>query len=477
MRRRERARRRARRSAARATSPGCRRDGRRVDALRRRPRRARRPKCRRAVPRETLDRALRRRSSTLPPRLPRQPQGRARPRAAAANASRTGEPLDWGTGEMLAYASLARRGHADAPQRAGRAARHVQPSPRGARRREDRRAATRRSRTLGDGAGRFEVYDSPLSEAGVLGFDYGYSLDYPDGARDLGGAVRRLRQQRAGHHRPVHRLGRGQVAPPLGPRAAPAPRLRGPGPRALERAPRALPAARPPRTTSRSATSRRPAQIFHVLRRQVLRPWRKPLVIMTPKSLLRHQEADVDASTTSRTGAFQRVIRDDSRRRSRRRRSASCSARARSTTTSPRRARELGATTSRSSASSSSIRSSDALAERARPVQGRHAARLGAGRAVEHGRLVLHQRAPARAARTAASRSPACRAPRARARPPARTRATSSSRRCCSTRRSSAHSARPFATCARTAARSPLASGLGAGVFAEEDRRHGRSAP
>ena len=34
-----------------------------------------------------------------------------------------------------------------------------------------------------------------------------------------------------------------------------------------------------------------PAQLFHALRRQVLRPWRKPLVIMTPKSLLRHTEA------------------------------------------------------------------------------------------------------------------------------------------------------------------------------------------
>jgi len=34
---------------------------------------------------------------------------------------------------------------------------------------------------LAKAPGRFEVYDSPLSEAGALGFEYGYSLDYPDG--------------------------------------------------------------------------------------------------------------------------------------------------------------------------------------------------------------------------------------------------------------------------------------------------------
>jgi 2-oxoglutarate dehydrogenase E1 component len=53
-----------------------------------------------------------------------------------------------------------------------------------------------------------------------------------------------------------------------------------------------------------------PAQLFHALRRQVLRPWRKPLVIFTPKSLLRHKDA---TSTTAdlATGAFHRVIGDN----------------------------------------------------------------------------------------------------------------------------------------------------------------------
>src|SRR6476659_4774843 len=52
-----------------------------------------------------------------------------------------------------------------------------------------------------------------------------------------------------------------------------------------------------------------PAQLFHALRRQVLRPWRKPLIIFTPKSLLRHKEA-VSTVEDLAKGQFQRVIPD-----------------------------------------------------------------------------------------------------------------------------------------------------------------------
>ena len=54
-----------------------------------------------------------------------------------------------------------------------------------------------------------------------------------------------------------------------------------------------------------------PAQIFHLLRRQLLRTWRKPLVVMTPKSLLRHPGC-VSPLADLTSGTFQRVIPDAS---------------------------------------------------------------------------------------------------------------------------------------------------------------------
>src|SRR5436190_17990115 len=52
-----------------------------------------------------------------------------------------------------------------------------------------------------------------------------------------------------------------------------------------------------------------PAQYFHCLRRQAIRPWRKPLVVMTPKSLLRHPKV-VSSFAECGTGTFQRVLPD-----------------------------------------------------------------------------------------------------------------------------------------------------------------------
>ena len=152
-----------------------------------------------------------------------------------------------------------------------------------------------------------EIYNSPLSETGVLGFEYGYSLDYPDGAGDVGGPVRRLRQRRPGDHRPVHRQRRGEMATAERTGAAAAARLGRVGTGALQRPAGALSAAGGATTTSRSCYPTTPAQYFHCLRRQVIRRWRKPLIVMTPKSLLRHPGA-VSPLDDLADGVFQRII-------------------------------------------------------------------------------------------------------------------------------------------------------------------------
>ncbi|HLY78593.1 MAG TPA: 2-oxoglutarate dehydrogenase E1 component, partial [Caulobacteraceae bacterium] len=54
-----------------------------------------------------------------------------------------------------------------------------------------------------------------------------------------------------------------------------------------------------------------PANYFHILRRQLMRDYRKPLVLMTPKSLLRHKKAVSDLADFAEGSAFHRVLHDD----------------------------------------------------------------------------------------------------------------------------------------------------------------------
>jgi 2-oxoglutarate dehydrogenase E1 component len=170
---------------------------------------------------------------------------------------------------------------------------------------------------VGEWPGRFEAYNSALSEAGVLGFDFGYSLDYPEAlviweaqfGDFLNGAQVIVDQFMTSAEDKWHRLSGLVLFLPHG--------YEGQGPEHSS--------ARVERFLQNSAEDNiqvcnltTPAQLFHVLRRQVLRPWRKPLIILTPKSLLRVPakpnpvQHPVSTITDLAEGRFQRAIPDSS---------------------------------------------------------------------------------------------------------------------------------------------------------------------
>ena len=173
-------------------------------------------------------------------------------------------------------------------------------------------------------------------------------------ARHVGGAVRRLRQRRAGGVRPVHVVGRAQVAAHVGPRVPAAARLRGAGAGAFLRAPRALPAdvrggqlagrqlhdagqllphpapAAAPQVPQ--AADHHDAEVAAAAQARDVRPGRDGA---------RH---DLPSRAVGRCAVAQR--REDQAASPMPRSAASCCARARSTTTSTRRARPPASTTS-----------------------------------------------------------------------------------------------------------------------------------
>jgi 2-oxoglutarate dehydrogenase E1 component len=216
-------------------------------------------------------------------------------------------PLDWAAGEALAFATLLDEG------------RHIRLSG------QDSERGTfshRHSvlhdvdsgqtyiplRNLGPNQGRFEVRNSPLSEAGVLGFEYGYSLDFPEAlviweaqfGDFMNGAQVILDQFVTSGEDKWNRLSGLVMLLPHG--------FEGQGPEhSSARLERFLVAAAQDNIQVCNLTT--PAQLFHCLRRQVVRPYRKPLVIMSPKSLLRNPRAISDLDSLA-SGRFQRIVAD-----------------------------------------------------------------------------------------------------------------------------------------------------------------------
>jgi 2-oxoglutarate dehydrogenase E1 component len=223
-----------------------------------------------------------------------------------------GQPLDWGTAEHLAFASLLLEGHGI--RISGQDARRGTFSHRHAVLFDTVTGAAYTPLAHlgnGDGArpGRFEIYDSPLSEAGVLGFEYGYSLDRPDKLviweaqfGDFANAAQVIIDQFiVSAEDKWMRLSGLVLLLPHG--------FEGQGPEhSSARIERFLQLSAEDNIQVCNVTT--PAQFFHLLRRQVKRMWRKPLVVFTPKSLLRHPEAVSTLDELSR-GTFRRVIPDD----------------------------------------------------------------------------------------------------------------------------------------------------------------------
>jgi len=156
-----------------------------------------------------------------------------------------------------------------------------------------------------------EIANSPLSEAGVLGFEYGYSLDCPDGLvmweaqyGDFCNAAQVIIDQFIVSAEEKWRWLSGLVL--LLPDG-----LEGQGPEhSSARLERFLALAAGQNIQIISPTT--PAQYFHVLRRQVLRRWRKPLIVMTPKSLLRLPAA-VSPLADFGANMFREVLPDERR--------------------------------------------------------------------------------------------------------------------------------------------------------------------
>lgn len=216
--------------------------------------------------------------------------------------------LDWALGELLAYASLAMEGH---PIRLS-----GQDSERGTF--SHRHAAYTIENTdqryyplanLSLDQAKVEVYNSPLSEYGVMGFDYGYALTTPNGLTiwegqfgDFHNVAQVIIDQYLSSAEDKWGLRNGLVLfLPHG--------YEGQGPEhSSARIERFLTLCAGNNMMVTNITT--PANFFHLLRSQVKKNYRIPLVVFTPKSLLRHPLC-VSSVADFSDGEFQSVIDDD----------------------------------------------------------------------------------------------------------------------------------------------------------------------
>jgi len=219
-------------------------------------------------------------------------------------------PLDWGCAEILAYATLLEDGHGVrlTGQDSGRGTffhRHVVL--------HDQKTGRRHValEQLRPDQPRFTVTDSVLSEEAVMGFEYGYSTadpetlviweaqfgDFANGAQVI------IDQFIASGESKWGRLSALTLFLPHG--------YEGQGPEhSSARLERFLQLCA--ENNMQVCVPSTPAQMFHLLRRQMLRDLRRPLVVMTPKSLLRHRQSVSDLDALAQ-GHFRVLVDDEDR--------------------------------------------------------------------------------------------------------------------------------------------------------------------
>jgi 2-oxoglutarate dehydrogenase E1 component len=218
----------------------------------------------------------------------------------------SGQNIDWATAEALAFGTLLVEGTPVrlSGQDSGRGTfshRHAvlidQES-------EDRYVPLS---NLREGQAQFEVIDSPLSEAGVLGFDYGFSLAEPNAlvcweaqfGDFVNGAQVIIDQFISSAESKWLRMSGLVMLLPHG--------YEGQGPEhSSSRLERFLQLSAEDNWQVCNLTT--PANYFHALRRQVHRPFRKPLIIATPKSLLRHKLAVSTLADMAQDRTFHRLL-------------------------------------------------------------------------------------------------------------------------------------------------------------------------
>ena len=215
--------------------------------------------------------------------------------------------LDWGSAEMLAYATLLNEGHSvrisgQDVERGTFSHRHAVVIT------EDTEEEILPLNHLNEQQAVFYAYNSLLSEYGVLGFEYGYSLAYPNGLTiweaqfgDFFNGAQIMVDQfiAAGEDKWATQSGLVMLLP-HGYEGQGAEHSSGRMERFLQQA---------ADLNLQIVNTSTPANHFHVLRRQVKRDFRKPLVVFSPKLLLRYPAA-VSTLDEMATGCFQEVLDD-----------------------------------------------------------------------------------------------------------------------------------------------------------------------